>query len=399
MKRPELLILALAFFAMAAKVYCAWTTIGTADVPFFAQYGRVVALRGVPAIYREEKIYNHPPLLTAYIGFVSEWSGNARQPKGTGIIVARLIRLPGVLADFVLVLVLLWVRRKTGQPPWWLLALFAVSPVSFMITGYHGNFDPFIALGLTLTAAACLANRPHLCGLLLGLTAQVKVIPLLVAPIFFFYWLHRRRALPFAATAVTTTLLGWIVPLIAIPITFLTHVLGQNSIWGWWGFTFLLRLTGAPTLQSASPPYNVSQTAVILLLKVIVIGAVLALAWRRRHLPANEVFKTLALAFLVFLVFAPGFGVQYLLWLPPFLLFLSPRWFVAVMIASTIGLFVFYDTISGGQLPWDKGFLIQPHIATWGPWLLVPWSVLAACLVCQCLPRHRMEKAALPAEV
>lgn len=392
MKKPELLILALALLATAAKVYCAWTTIGTADVAFFAQYGRIVAERGLPAVYREVPIYNHPALLTEYIGLVSEWSG------GSGRAVARMIRLPGVAADLALVLTLLWVRRKTGRPAWWLLGLFAVSPVSFMITGYHGNFDPFIALGLTLTAAACLAARPRLCGLLLGLTVQVKVIPLLIAPIFFFYWLHRRRSVPFTATAVLTTLAGWSVPLFLIPGTFLAHVLGQNSIWGWWGFTFLLRLTGLPALHSASPPYSAAQTAVILVLKVVVIGTVLTLAWRRRALPAAELFSTLALAFLVFLVCAPGFGVQYLLWLPPFLLLLSMRWSVAVMAASSVGLFVFYDSISGSEMPWDKGLVIQPHIGTWGPWLLVPWATLAACLIAQ-LWALRAKAEPAPAEM
>ena len=51
------------------------------------------------------------------------------------------------------------------------------------------------------------------------------------------------------------------------------------------------------------------------------------------------------------------------------------------MAASSVGLFVFYDCISGSELPWDKGLVIQPHIGTWGPWLLVPWAALATCLV------------------
>ncbi len=377
MKKPELLILALALLAAAAKVYCAWTTIGTADVAFFAQYGHIVAERGVAAVYREVPIYNHPPLLTEYIGLVADWSG------GSGRAVARMIRLPGIAADFALVLTLLWVRRKTGRPAWWLLALFAVSPVSFMISGYHGNFDPFIALGLTLTAAACLTGDARLCGLLLGLTAQVKVIPVLVAPVFFFFWLHRRRAVPFTVTAAVVTLTGWIVPLLEVPGLFFRQSLGQSSIWGWWGVSFLLRATGVPALHSSLPPYGAVQSVIILVFKIVIIGGILALAWRRRVRPAVEIFSTLALAFLVFLVFAPGFGVQYLLWLPPFLLLRSARWSVAVMGASAVGLFAFYHTISGGHLPWDKGLVIQPFIGTWGPWLLVPWAVLAAGLGAQ----------------
>ena len=52
------------------------------------------------------------------------------------------------------------------------------------------------------------------------------------------------------------------------------------------------------------------------------------------------------------------------------------------MAASSVGLFAFYNAISGG-VPWDKGLVIQPFIGTWGPWLLVPWAMLAACLAAQ----------------
>ena len=140
------------------------------------------------------------------------------------------------------------------------------------------------------------------------------------------------------------------------------------------------------------------QSIIILVFKIIIIGGILALAWRRRALPGVEIFSTLALAFLVFLVCAPGFGVQYLLWLPPFLLLRSARWSVAVMAASAVGLFAFYHTISGGHLPWDKGLVIQPFIGTWGPWLLVPWAVLAACLGAQLFARDSETAEGLTAD-
>ncbi len=373
MKKPELLVLALALLATAAKVYCAWTTIGTADVAFFAQFGHVIADRGVAAVYREVPIYNHPPLLTEYLGLIWNWA------DGHGRVISRLIRLPGIAAELATFFLLLWLRRKTGRPAWWAVALFAASPVSFMISGYHGNFDPFIVLGVMLTAVACVRGRPAWAGLLLGLTCQVKIIPLLVAPVFFFYWLHRRKALPFTGAAVATTLAGWIVPLCVVPGPFVKQVLAQNSIWGWWGFTYLLRMTGMADFFRASPPYSAAQTTVILALKALVIGSVLVLAWRGRAEPADALFSTLALAFLFFLVFAPGFGVQYLLWIAPFLLLRSERWYAAVTAASSVGLFAFYNSISGG-MPWNQGLLIQPSIGTWGPWLLLPWAVLTACL-------------------
>jgi len=53
-------------------------------------------------------------------------------------------------------------------------------------------------------------------------------------------------------------------------------------------------------------------------------------------------------------VFASGVGAQYLVWLAPFFLLHSPRWYAAVTAASAVFLFAFYTTISHG-LPWNRG--------------------------------------------
>ena len=35
-----------------------------------------------------------------------------------------------------------WRSKLGNAPPWWTLILFAASPVSLMISGFHGNVDP-----------------------------------------------------------------------------------------------------------------------------------------------------------------------------------------------------------------------------------------------------------------
>ena len=104
------------------------------------------------------------------------------------------------------------------------------------------------------------------------------------------------------------------------------------------------------------------------------------------------VFSTLTLSWAVFLVFAPGFGVQYLVWIAPFLLVHSERWFAIYTAAASIALFVFYTAISKG-LPWDHGILpLGPTLDYWRPWLLLPWGVLLAFLAAS-IPRLKFQKA------
>jgi Glycosyltransferase family 87 len=373
MKKPEILILLLALLAMAAKLYCAFTTIGSVDVYYFRQFGQVIADQGVVKMY-ENPIFNHPPLLGVFLGYAYEWTG----PRVA--LFTTYIRLPGILADLAVVLALLWVRRKTGRPSWWALGLLAASPVSFMVSGYHGNFDPLIALGLTLAVAACIAGQPMLCGAFLGLTCQVKIIPVLLGPAFFFFWLHRGKARPFAIGAISLVLAGWLVPLCTVPSLFLHRVIAYNSIWGWWGFPYLIGMIGGPKLHASltelPPP---AEAALGLMFKALIIAAVITLAWRKRASTPVGVFSTLALSWAVFLVFAPGFGVQYLVWIAPFLLVHSERWFAVYTAAASIALFIFYTAISKG-LPWYMGFSVGPTLDQWRPWLLLPWGALIAFL-------------------
>jgi hypothetical protein len=374
MKKPEVLILVLALLAMAAKLYCAFTTIGSADVYYFYKFGQVIADQGVVKIY-ENPIFNHPPLLGTYLGYAYEWAGAKKE------LFAAYVRLPGIVADLGVVLALLWVRRKTGRPPWWALGLLAVSPVSFMVSGYHGNFDPLIALGVTLAVAACVAEQPMLCGVFLGLTCQVKIIPVLMGPAFFFFWLHRGRARPFAIGAICFTLAGWLVPLCTVPNLFLHRVIAYGSIWGWWGFPYLIGMMGGPKLHvSLTDAPTPAESAFGLMFKALIVAVVITLAWRRRAATPVGVFSTLAISWAVFLVFAPGFGVQYLVWIAPFLLVHSERWFAIYTAAASIALFIFYTAISKG-LPWNQGFYVGPTLDQWRPWLLLPWGALIAFLV------------------
>ncbi|EDY17113.1 hypothetical protein CfE428DRAFT_5295 [Chthoniobacter flavus Ellin428] len=247
-KKPELLVLLIALLAMAAKLYCASTTYGTVDEVFFYRFAQNIAHEGVVNNYLHDPLFNHPPLLGNYLGFIYELAGGSNTTRASGQRFAFYQRLPGIIADFIVVLGLLWVRRRTGRPPWWAIAVLAASPISFMVSGYHGNFDPLIPLGLVLTVLACIHGRALLAGVLLAVACQVKIIPLIMSPVLFFFWWHRskERAVTFVVANVLTLLLCWSAPLLAIPGVFARHVLVYNSIWGWWGITYLLNMTGIP---------------------------------------------------------------------------------------------------------------------------------------------------------
>jgi hypothetical protein len=376
--KPRVLVLLLAAAALCAKLYCAATTIGTSDVAFFYQFAQTIHSHGLLAMYRQTAFFNHTPLVGWFSNAVMVLSGGEKQ------YFAFYLRLPAIFADLFGVIALLWLREKTGQPPWWALCLYAVSPVGFMVSGYHGNVDSVMALGVLLAAIACAVDRPALCGLCLGLACNIKIIPLILVPAFFFLWWQRGTALRFSIAAVLTVLVGWSYPLCTIPTIFLRDVLGYGSIWGVWGVTYFLRLTDLPALRNiAFAETTPAQAAIMSALKVIIVVSALALAWRGRKAEGLGIFRTLTLIWSVFFVFAPGFGAQYLAWIMPCFLVASAPWYAVLTAASSYALFVFYNAISGGKMPWWEGFKVHSIAAQWTPALVVPWLVLAAFLAWQ----------------
>jgi uncharacterized membrane protein len=306
-----------------------------------------------------------------------------------------LVRLPGIVADFVVVGVLVRLNRESPgiRIPDWALILFALSPLSIMVSGYHGNSDPVMVMFLVLAAYFGAKDRPILCGLFLAMSAQIKIVTLLLAPIFFFYWLHRRRPFHFTMAFVATSVTLWIEPLLKFPKLFFGNVLSYSSFWGIWGISYLLRITGRPEFSRVSFfALSQSQNLIITASKLLIITGVLLLAWRRRKTDGHGLWNSIASAWVIFFVLSPGVCTQYLIWLAPFILVLSPRFYSVMLVTSSIFAFAFYNTISGG-LPWYRGISTNALNKIWTPWSLLPWITLTLGLIVICRVAWRRRAA------
>ncbi len=369
---PRTAIRLAACLALLAKLACAALTSGTNDADAFYNFGRFIWEHGLIAQYRATPEFNHTPATGWFCALIFG--------AGQGIGFNFFLRLPGILADFAAVHALLRWREETGRLPAWALLLLAVSPVSLMVSGFHGNVDGVLVWLLVLTVLEGRAGRPVWCGVWFGLACQVKIIPLLVAPVFFFHWLSRRQAGRFFVCASAVILAGWSAPLIAIPEIFLRNVVGYSSNWGGWGISYWLGQTHAAVFAPIGfDGLTPTQLAVMSALKMIIASAALGLAWTRRRLGPEQLFATLTLVWTVFFVFAPGVGAQYLVWLAPFLLVAAPRAFAAITAASSVFLFVFYNAICGG-LPWYRGLSTAELLPRWAAWSNLPWLACVALL-------------------
>ncbi len=382
--RPAFWITALGLAAAVLKIAIALNTFGTNDVAAFYMFARSLADHGLEWTYRNGvvwfsgfPVFNHPPLVAYYLELIGHLS-HQEICRSYGLTFPFLLRLPGIVADFIVVLVLVRLSKTSLRLriPTWALALFAVSPVSVMVSGFHGNTDPVMVMFLVLAAYMCLRERPVLCGIFFALSCQIKVIPLLLLPIIFFFWLPRRAALRVTIPFVLLSLAMWAQPLTRFPALFVKNVFSYGSFWGGWGITYCLHLTRSPQFNGTGffnlPP---AAAATAFLLKLGIVAAVLMVAWRRRHLPGRAVIDSIAYAWIIFFVFAPGVSVQYMVWLAPFVLMLSPSLFGWLLATSSIFLFVFYNTVAGG-LPWFIAISRNDLNPIWAPWSLLPWATL-----------------------
>jgi uncharacterized membrane protein len=385
---PAFWITVLALGATAIKVTIALNTFGTNDVAAFYMFARSLSDHGLAWTYQNGvvwfsgfPVFNHPPLTAYYLQAIRHLSDQDLF-RSCGLTFPFLLRLPGIVADLVVVLVLIRLSQvdKCLRIPIWALALLAISPVSLMVSGFHGNTDPVVVMFLVLAAYMCLREGPVLCGIFFALSCQVKVIPLLMLPILFFFWLARSAAMRFTIPFVLLSLTLCAQPLIQCPMLLLKNVLIYGSYWGGWGISYLLRLTQWRQFNGSAFNLPPDAAAIALLLKVSIVAAVFVIAWRRRLLPGRAVIDSIAYAWIVFFVFAPGISVQYMVWLAPFVLMLSPSLFGWLVATSSVFLFVFYNTTAGG-LPWFIAISRNNLSPMWVPWSLCPWVTLIAGMI------------------
>ena len=369
--------------ATVVKLTWLCTTLGTADLAFFRDYALKIEERGLPETYRTVTYFNHTPL-------VAGWSLLCeRLSSGDPRWFSRIFRLPGLFADAAVVFGLLRLRRVTGAPPVWALMLFAASPVSAMVTGFHGNVDPLLAAALFFATLACVDGKVVRSAAFLALACNIKVAALLAAPALGAWWLFRGQGRKFFAWSACIALAGWSWPLAVCPAAFLTNVFGYSGFWGIWGIWYWMRQFGGTGFAGVIyHDLTTEQAWVMGMLKYGVLAGAAFVGWIRRREDESGLFRTLALTWLVFLIFSPSVAAQYLVWPAAFLLVWSPRWYAGITLAASVFLGAFYTILCRGW-PWDFGVSDKDTCPLWLPWSNIAWVGVVVAGVGTVLSRNR----------
>jgi hypothetical protein len=365
-----------AFLILMVKLFLSWHTYGTNDITSWFDYARYVSTEDMFSIYESIPAYNHPPLMSLWLKLLMWVTGG--DPK----YFPQIFRIAPIVADLGSAIVVWKVTCAFFPVEGAFLRTMVVvtSPILIMVSGFHGNTDPIFGF-LILLAGYLLAVKRQLVAsaLVLALAVNVKIVPILVLPAFFFWIRSSRERVRFMLWFGGTALLGYLAHLVTVPRVIVRNIFSYAGIGKIWGFGALLH--GMENYRGLG----------ILLLAVAVLCFAFWLGRQSRSrerieaLPVEDgwnLFRAMALAYVSFLAFTSGFGVQYLSWLAALVVFLDISLAVLYTLSASTFLFMAYTHWCGGfpwgyANSWEAGAWPQA-VATMG---YVTWACTLVLLV------------------
>jgi hypothetical protein len=293
--------------------------------------------------YEAPRLYPYPPVWVA-VEAGAEWLA-----RRTGASFAVLVKLPVVLADLGLVALLARMGRSRGlglRSAW----LYALHPVSVLITGFHGQFDAAALLFVLLSGFWLEGRRFDRSALALAAGIALKSSPVLLLP----FWLlaveggrARFRFLALATLPVALLLAPFAVDDAA---ALGRELFGYGGVadFGWIGLVRAVRWLFTGHLARSEAPHWAAHAFAAKAAFLAGFACLIGLVATRRVRFAPE-----AAALAVFLAFLTLYGLlsaQYLLWVVPFGLLVPDRYAGLHAAVSATALLGFYPFLAPGVL-------------------------------------------------
>lgn len=342
------------------------TTLGTSDILYWRLWYSIIDEHGILEAYRFHSELNHPPL-SLLILLILGRTGDA-----FGILVSEPLRVLQVLADAVTTICLLGISRHIdADRPVEASIVFLLSPIAFLISGFHGNTDSLMIAFLSGAVLAIVRKQTPgwVGGLLLACSVGIKIVPLALLP--FFFSASRGRRFSMSTSFSVATLVIFLPGFWVSDTAFVRNVFGYSPTSMKWGLAGILRESGIEMMTSLVGAWDAVGS--------LLIAAAIMVLWfvARSRITTERLPSYLAVSLLLFLAIAPGAGLRYLIWPLPFLPYLFSRRHVLLFhVVGSAGLATVY-TIWARGFPWFFATPIDspPHEQ------LVPWIGLGVWIM------------------
>lgn len=334
--------LALATFA---KCFLALKAPVTLDLNAYIEFINEIREKGPLSLYHFRGSFNNafifPPAIIHLINALSFIADT------TGLPLKFWLRLLPSLAD-VGSFFAIWKLLRGHKDLFRILFLLALCPTSIVINGYKGNVDGFMIFLVVVAVWAIESKKSNWGGgAAWGMALNVKAVPLMFAPALFFRLRGTKARVQFFVVTSVVILVCSMPFLFQSPGT-IKNVFGYSSIYGVWGITKLLvMLVGTPDYLHW--PYDPAGPHSILasVLKWFVVAVIVVASYlMNRGEPKVNLLKQFGFIVAIFLFLTPGFGVQYLVWLVPFVTAAGLRATVIYYFSTTLYLILASEVLS-----------------------------------------------------
>jgi len=243
-----------------------------------------------------------------------------------------IIRLPGVVADTAIILVLYAIVDRgytdTLITPIKASTLHAINPVAIMVIGAHGMFDSIPILSMLLCGLLLFEGNHRIAATILGIGIVIKQVPLLFGLLFLIMCASNKERAEFAFLSALPTGVLSIPFLIISPLVYLNRTIGFEGgpILGWYRELSLIHgklpgmtlghlgdqiLAAWPVVQSINTP----------LLVIPLMLSISYLFYQNREL--LNIWTCIAISILGFYTVSAALHPEYLYWIAPFLSLVS----------------------------------------------------------------------------
>lgn len=330
-------LIALVSLGILVRVVLWLVSRGSNDSGIWEGHARGIHERGLTWLYGQSRSsnatnFNHPPLM----GY---WAEAALVvAKALDLRFAIVMKIPGLVgeAGSLYVLWKLWKERGGADLGLSALVLYSWSLVSILVGSYHCNTDALCAFLCLLSAYLAESKGKYFwSGVALAAALNVKVVPVFLVPAALVLC-QRRRDLVHFSLGLMLAIVPVAPVLVTSPNAFIRSVVQYSPRIENWGIPYVIdssvgnALLGPP-MRALLPIYM--GTAKVLILALPFAAALYARFWRRLDL-----YEVYALSFACFLILAPGFGVQYTIFLCPVLFAVNLRW--GTYYTALAGLFI-----------------------------------------------------------
>jgi hypothetical protein len=321
----------LLIFGIFARLLIAVSTRGTQDIRAWESFGELISLHGLYGIYALDRLFNHPPL-GGMVASVSLSISNFC--SFSFYIIFKLIQVFADIGSIVLV----WHISKVNNisSPLIPTVVYSLSLPAILVAGFHGNTDPLCVFFLLFALFCTLSNRYFSSGIFYGLSFNIKIIPILFLPAILFYLAPKLRIIFLLGFFLTS--LPFIGGFIITPYFFFINIFKYRSIPERWGIGFL-----ANSVFQDFISFYQRFGGIVLITAIIV-----TILYTRKKM---NLINSYVVTVLLFIVLAPGFGVQYLMYIAPLAVLFSTRDGAFFSIIGGLFLIVVYQQFLINKLP------------------------------------------------